>query len=87
MTIVAWLCQGMLSIAAVLFSIRLLRRGSMADRVLALDALLIVVVIAIGVDAAATGRGTYLEAMIVVALIAFIGTTSVARFIERRGAR
>lgn len=87
MTVVVWICLGMLSVAALLCVVRLLRGESMADRILALDSLLIVVVITIGVDAASTGRGTYLEAMLVVALIAFIGTTTVARFIERRGAR
>ena len=87
MIVVVWICLVMLSIAAALCVRRLVRGESMADRVLALDALLIVVVIAIGVDAAATGRGTYLEAMLIVALVAFIGTTTVARFIERRGAR
>lgn len=76
----------MLSIAAVLCTVRLVRPGSLADRVIALDSLLIVAVAAIAVEAARTGRGTYLEAMLVVALIAFIGTTTVARFIERRGA-
>lgn len=87
MTVVVWICLTMLSVAALLCVIRLVQGESMADRVLALDSLLIVVVIGIGVDAAGTGRGTYLEAMLVVALIAFIGTTTVARFIERRGAR
>jgi multicomponent Na+:H+ antiporter subunit F len=86
-TVVVWICLAELSLAGLLCVLRLVRGESMADRVLALDSLLIVVVVAIGVDAAATGRGTYLEAMLVVALVAFIGTTTVARFIERRGAR
>lgn len=87
MVVVVAICFVMLAIAALACTWRLVRGVSLADRVLALDSLLIVVVIAITVDAAYSGRGTYLEAMLVVALIAFIGTTTVARFIERRGAR
>ena len=36
--------------------------------------------------AARTGQGTYLEVMLVVAIVGFLGTAMVARFIERRGA-
>lgn len=87
MTVVTTICLVMLAIAGILCTVRLVRGVSLADRILALDALLIVVVIAIAVNSARTGRGVFLEAMLVVALIAFIGTTTVARFIERRGAR
>lgn len=80
-------CFIALTVSALLCMLRLVRGASLADRVIALDSLLIVVVAAIATDAARTGRGTFLEAMIVVALIAFIGTSTVARFIERRGAR
>jgi len=80
-------CFAALAVSALLCTLRLVRGASLADRVIALDSLLIVVVAAIATDAARTTRGTYLEAMLVVALIAFIGTSTVARFIERRGAR
>lgn len=87
MDVVYIACGVMLAISALLCTVRLVRRGSLADRVIALDTLLIVVVIGIATDAARTGEGTYLEAMLVVALVAFIGTSTVARFIERRGAQ
>ena len=87
MTVVYAICGVMLAIAAILCLVRLVRGSSLADRIIALDALLIVVAIGIGVETARTGQGTYLEALLVVALIAFIGTTTVARFIERRGSR
>ena len=75
-----------LAVSAVLCTVRLLRPGSLADRIVALDALLIVVVSGIGVQAARTGEGTYLDVLVVAALIGFLGTITVARFIERRGA-
>jgi len=85
MTIVLTVCGVLLAAASLLCLARLIMGPTLADRVIALDALLIVVVIAIGVWTAGTGRGTYVEALLVVALMAFIGTTTVARFIERRG--
>lgn len=75
-----------LAVSAVLCTVRLLRPGSLADRIVALDALLVVVVSGIGVQAARTGEGTYLDVLVVAALIGFLGTITVARFIERRGA-
>lgn len=87
MTIVVIICAVMLAIAGLLCMTRLLYGPTLADRVVALDALLVVAVIAIGVWTAGTGRGTYVEALLIVALVAFIGTTTVARFIERRGSK
>lgn len=75
-----------LALSAVLCVVRLLRTGSLADRIVALDSLLIVVVSGIAVQAARTGDGTYLDVLVVAALLGFLGTITVARFIERRGA-
>lgn len=85
MTVVLLVCGVMLTLAALLCMVRLVAGPTLADRVFALDALLIVGAISIGVWTAGTRRGTYIEALLVVALVAFIGTTTVARFIERRG--
>ncbi len=65
--------------------VRLVRGPSLADRIVALDALLIVIVSGIAVGAARTGQGTYLDVLVVAALLGFVGTVNVARFIERRG--
>lgn len=75
-----------LTVSAVLCGARLVRRGSFADRIVALDALLVVLVSGIAVQAARTGDGTYLDVLVVAALLGFLGTVTVARFIERRGA-
>ena len=80
-------CFTVLAVAALLCLLRVVRGASLADRIIALDSLLIVIVTGVAVHAASTGRGTFLDALVVTALIAFIGTVTVARFIERRGAR
>lgn len=87
MTLVALACLAMIVASGVLSLVKLVRSRSLADRVIALDTLLIVVAIGIVVEAARTRRATFLDAVLVVALIAFIGTVLAARFIEERGAR
>ena len=77
----------LLVIAAVLCLARLWRGESLADRIVALDTLLVVVVCGIAVDAVRRGSGEFLDVAVVAALLGFTGTSLVARFIERRGAR
>ena len=85
MRIVTTLAFAGILVSAVLCMVRLVRGPSLADRIVALDALLILVVSGIAVDAARTGEGTYLDVLVVAALLGFVGTVNVARFIERRG--
>lgn len=77
---------GLLVLAAALCIRRLLLGTSLADRIVALDTLLVVVVCGIAVYAARAGSGLYLDVLVVAALLGFTGTSLVARFIERRGA-
>jgi multicomponent Na+:H+ antiporter subunit F len=77
-------CLVGLGVAAALFGLRLLRGPSLADRVVALDALLVAVASGIGVQAAGSKEGTFLNVLVVVSLLAFVGTVTVAGFIERR---
>ena len=75
-----------LSVAGLLCLARLVRGPSVADRIVALDLLVVVVVNGIAVHAARTGDGVYLDVLVVAALLAFVSTVTVARYIERRGA-
>lgn len=86
MTAVAVIALSALSVAAALAVIRLLRPGSLADRIVALDGLLIVVVSGIATHAFWTRSGVFLDVLVVAALLGFASTVTVARFIERRGA-
>lgn len=76
-----------LSVAAGLATVRVATARSLADRVIALDLLVVLAMIAIAADAARRGRGDFLDVLVVIALLGFLATISVARFIERRGAR
>lgn len=75
-----------LTAAALCFVYRLLRGPSLADRVVAMDGLLVVGASAIAVDAMRTGSGAFLPVVVVITLVGFVGTAVVARFIEGRGA-
>jgi multisubunit Na+/H+ antiporter MnhF subunit len=76
----------LISIGALAALVRLVRGPSLADRVVATDLLLTFLVIGSALLSAREGRGVYLEVMLVVAVVGFLGTAMVARFIERRGA-
>ncbi|MCC6435659.1 MAG: cation:proton antiporter [Acidimicrobiales bacterium] len=71
--------------AAACFGYRLLAGPSLADRVLAVDGLLVVGMGGVATHAVATGIGAYIPAVVVAALIGFISTSVIARFIEGRG--
>jgi multicomponent Na+:H+ antiporter subunit F len=86
MEIVAAVCYGLLALSGVLCAGRVATGPTLADRAVALDTLLVVGVIAVAIETARTGSGVYLDVLLIVALVAFVGTTAVARFIERRGA-
>ena len=66
--------------------VRLVAGPSLADRVVATDLFLTFLVMRTAVLSAREGRGAYLEVLLVVAVVGFLGTAMVARFIERRGA-
>jgi multicomponent Na+:H+ antiporter subunit F len=83
--VVITLCFVGLALAAVLMVVRLVLGPSVPDRIVALDALLYVVVSGIAVGAALTRDGSFLAVLVAVALLGFVGTVTVARFVERRG--
>lgn len=83
-TTAASIALALLVLAGVLCLIRLIRGPSLANRIVALDSLLLMVVSGLAVQAAITGEDTYLDAMVVAALLGFTGTGLIAKFIERR---
>ena len=87
MSVVYAIAQVGLSVAAALILVRLLRGPTASDRIVALDTLLLVVVAAVAVQIAWLDNPRYSGILIVVSLLAFVGTVTVARFIERREER
>jgi multicomponent Na+:H+ antiporter subunit F len=85
MTLAVTIAYALLTLAATLCLLRLVRGPTLSDRVLALDTLLIVGVVGVALEAVRTRSGAYLDGVLVVALVAFIGTSAAARYVEQRG--
>lgn len=75
----------MMVLAFLLAFARLVRGPSLPDRVVALDLIAIIVVGFIAIYSIITAQPVFLDAAIVLALIAFLGTIAFARYVERRG--
>jgi multicomponent Na+:H+ antiporter subunit F len=74
---------GLLMLSMFLALIRLIRGPSLPDRVVALDLLTLSAVGLIGVFAVSTDQPIYIDGAMVLALLAFLGTTAFAHFIEK----
>ena len=73
-----------LVVLAVALLYRIFRGPTAADRIAALDALDLILALALALYSLYTGRGIYLDIALVVALLGFVGTVFVGRYIERR---
>jgi multicomponent Na+:H+ antiporter subunit F len=86
-TTVTTICLALLAAAGFLSLLRLARGDSLPNRIVALDALLLVAVSGIAVGAVRTSRGAFVDALVLAALLGFISTVAVAGFMDRRGPR
>ena len=73
-----------LLVAVALFLVRLLRGPTLADRVTGIDGMLVSGICLLIVRAMDTGNGAFLPTAVVLALVSFISTSIVARYIEGR---
>ena len=76
-----------LGLSGLLCLVRLARGPSLANRMIALDTMLVVIVAGVAVAAARTGESGFLDVMVVGALLGFVGTVTVARAIESKRPR
>lgn len=81
--IVTMLSLGMLALSLLFALIRLAKGPSLPDRVMSLDLMGSIVVGMIGVYSIATANPEFLDAGIVLGLIAFLSTVAFAKFIEK----
>ena len=82
MTTVAFV---LLSIAAACFLVRVFRGPTVPDRMVALDGLLITIMSGIFVGAADSRSPIGIDSLLVVALLSFVATGAIARYVEQRG--
>ncbi|WP_454085571.1 monovalent cation/H+ antiporter complex subunit F [Georgenia sp. Marseille-Q6866] len=80
MTVVYVICFVILLVAALMALSRVERGPSMFDRILGVDVTTAVLIGTVALIAAATKRGDLVPVLIVLALVGFIGSVSIARF-------
>ncbi|SDN44807.1 Na(+)/H(+) antiporter subunit F1 [Alkalicoccus daliensis] len=78
----SYITLGLLSVSVLLCIIRLLKGPSMADRVVALDTIGLNLIGFIGVIMIVQQTILYSEALLIIAILAFISTVSFAKFLE-----
>ena len=81
MTVVYWLAYGLLGGGAMLALIRLGMGPSLLDRVVATDTLLVIIAAGLAVHAGLQRDPTVVPVLVVVSLLAFVGSVSVARYV------
>ena len=85
MIVVGIIVSTLLFAAVALALTRIARGPTTLDRVVAVDVLLAVVVCAIAAEVAYTRDATSLPILVVLSILGFIGSVSVARFAPRSG--
>ena len=81
MTFVQIALYAMVGGGALLALVRLARGPSLLDRVVATDTLLVIIAAGLAVHAALARDPTVVPVLVVVALLAFVGSVSVARYV------
>jgi multicomponent Na+:H+ antiporter subunit F len=80
-TVVAYVLYGLIGGGALLALIRLARGPSLLDRVVATDTLLVIIAAGLAIHAALAQDPTLVPVLVVVSLLAFVGSVSVARYV------
>jgi len=78
-----WIVLGMISISIFLCFIRIILGPTMLDRVVALDCIGINLIGMIGILMIIQGTMAYVDAILVLGIVVFIGTIALVKFIER----
>ena len=81
MTVVAAAAYVLLGSGALLALLRLARGPSLLDRVVATDTLLVIIASGLAVYAALERNPTLVPVLVVVSLLAFVGSVSIARYV------
>lgn len=80
MTVVLTISVLMLGVAAALLVVRIARGPSTIDRAVALEAMVAVTIGALVIEAAVNRHTTTLPILVILTLVGFVGSVSIARF-------
>ena len=85
MNVVIAISFTLIGLGAIATLIRMLLGPTLADRIVATDLLLTLLIGGAAVESARTGEQVYLVVMVIVAVVGFLGTSFVARYMEAKG--
>lgn len=80
MTVVIYVCAGMLGLASLLLLARMTMGPTMLDRTVALDVLIATGISGLALEAAINQHTSTLPILLVLTLLGFVGSVSIARF-------
>ncbi|MET3576926.1 Na(+)/H(+) antiporter subunit F1 [Bhargavaea ullalensis] len=83
MKILFWIALVFIVISMALFVYRLIKGPTAPDRVIALDAVGVALISMIGLLSVLVGTNFYLEIILLLAILSFIGTVAFSKFIEK----
>ncbi len=83
MMIFYWIVVILLSLSMLAFIYRLIKGPSVPDRVVALDSLGVALICIIGMISILAGTSFFLEIILLLAILAFIGTVAFSKFLEK----
>lgn len=81
--IAIWIASGLLGIALILNLWRVVRGPSILDRTLALDTMYINAIALLIIFGIHLGDGLYFEAALLIAMMGFVGTAAICKFLLR----
>lgn len=85
MTVVAVISLGMLVLAALLTTVHVARSANLPDRAIGIDMIVALVLNGLAVNAAVNRDDLTVPLVLLIGLLAFLGSVAIARYIERRG--
>ena len=85
MTVVAWTCGVILGFAGLLTTIHVIRSRNLVDRAIGVDMLVALILNSLAVGIAVTRDSLVAALLLIIGLLAFLGSVTIARYIERRG--
>ena len=85
MNVAGWVSGVMLAVAGVLTAVHVVRSRNLVDRALGIDMLVAVILNSLAVAIAVTMDDLVAALLLIIGLLAFLGSVTIARYIERRG--
>ncbi|MCO5081533.1 MAG: K+/H+ antiporter subunit F [Rhizobiaceae bacterium] len=83
LAVTLWIVQGALALAMCLCVFRMIRGPRAQDRILALDALYVCAMLELLAFGIRTGSTLYFEAALIIGMLGFVATVSLAKFLMR----